>query len=466
MSILAQLAISMADNTDGVVDPEIPGVEGGEGEGGEDLAGTDTVEAALVDVAEADAAVDTEVAELDKLEDAHESLENYYIGLRAQAKKGGLSAGEATWMQAGIESIIKPWKTLTLKNCGMPSCESYKDGTKATWLTASCEGVKQMLKDFWQMIMNQINKVVAYIRNWYNKVLDAAPRLKKRAEALSEKAKDTNGTAEQRKIDLSLMKVLSHGKKAVNGQQLTKALGEIKSLGAGVIAAKSAEDYEKEMTALLKNLDKVVDTGKADDADTVAAIREHCKKVTSVAGATKPLGDDARYKGISDKVDVKGTDEILGNKSIVVKSPKDSNWENEFKRLALNTGIEIAATNAKFDINSSGSYETLSTSDASSIADLVADICDTIIAYKKGWEGREKQQKEMDTQVKRAVSSSEKDNDDSGTKSKIIKDVASAISVGWRRGVSFESSFINFAITVGRASLSYVERSLAQYKKA
>lgn len=472
-SVLGLLAISMADNTDGVVVDDVPGVtDGMDGGEGEDLAGTDTVEAGLLDVAEADTAVDGEIAELEKTEDAHEALESIYFALEAYAKKGGVTKDVAVWVQSNIQSAIKGFPILNLQNIGQPSVESYRDGTRSVWLTNSLEGLGQMLKDFWAMIMKQINKVVAYIRNWYNKVLDAAPRLKKRAEALSEKANDTNGTAEAKKIDLSLMRVLSLKKKAVKGSELVSALGDIVTIADVVLAAKNADAYDTTMTSLLSTLDAVAEGGKgALDADTEAAkalkktLNDHARTTATVAKASTSKTEDKRFEGIKAKIDVKTTGEILGNRAIFLKTIKDSYTPTSYKEAANLTGVEMASEDIKFDVAASGQFDVMSTSDCGTVADSVAKLCDAIIAYKKSWEGRDAQQKRMDNEVKKAINSADKDKDDT-TKAKDVKDVANAITVGWRRGVAFETSFINFSISVGRASLSFVERSLAQYKKA
>ena len=462
----SDLAWSMED------DEVVAEIAEGGSEGSEEvLNGDETVEGEMLEMDEAGDAVDETEAKVDQLEETAANLEAIYMAMESFKKSGGMSKEVAFAFQVGISNSIAKYPSLTLsRSAGQPALESFGSAsTRMAQTVASLEGLRQILSDFWTMIMKQINKLTAYIRNWFLKVLDAAPRLKKRAEAISERAKDTTGTMGEKKVDLSLVRTLSLARKPVTGAQLIAALGSIEEAAKARLTAKSADDYEKTMDSLLEIMEKAVE-GKMEEATKGGVsyqnmLELHAKTSSSLFKAKSVSGDNAKRFG--DDTSAMMSDEILGGKAFISKQPVAGKHEGDFKRMAAASGDEIGAHDLKAKATeSSGQFETLSTSNVIAIADKVADICETIIGYKKGWEGRESQQKRMDTEVKKAISSSEKDSETDGAKGKTIRSVGSAISTGWRKGVAFESSLINFSINVGRASLSYCDRSLGQYKKA
>jgi hypothetical protein len=495
-SNLSALAWSMEDED---IIAEIA-EEGGEGAGaGEDLAGDNTVEAATTemaeatgDVAEVNDDIDDLVVDADNLEAVQDTMESFKA-------RGGMTKDLALMSQVAIENIISKYPGLTLRGIGIPSVESFGDaGQRLTQTTVSCEGIRQLLSDFWAMIMKQVNKLTAYVRNWYLKVLDAAPRLKKRAEAIGNRAEDTTGTIENKQIEIGLLRDLSLNGKAATGAQVLSALETIKAGNAAALEAKSAESYESTMNALLDILEKAVD-GKLESLSTesrVASLEAGAKPgaagatgagtggtvggapaksykdklVESLKGSAKGYACSNSLPGDDKRFDVARTtalasNEILGNKAVIFRQPGSAS--TTVKAISKNSGLSVDTLNMKQKaLESTGTFETLATSQVKSIADVVAEICETIIAYKKAWDGREKQQKRMDAEVKKAINSSEKASDENGnTTSKVVRECADAISTGWRTGVQFESQLINYSIKTGRAALSYCERSLSEHKK-
>lgn len=407
----SDLAWSMED------DEVVAEIAEGGGEGAEEvLNGDETVEGEMLEMDEAGDAVEETEDKVDDLEETAANLEAIYMAMESFKKTGGMSKEVAFAFQIGISNAIAKYPSLTLsRSAGQPALESFGSAsTRQAQTIASLEGLRQILSDFWTMIMKQINKLTAYVRNWFLKVLDAAPRLKKRAEAISERAKDTTGTMGEKKVDLALVRTLSLARKPVTGAQLISALGSIEEAAKARLTVKSAADYEKTMDKLLEIMEKAVEgklgemTGNTSSEGPVQAkayqtlLVEHAKQSSSLFSAKSVSGENAKRFG--EDTAAMMSDEILGGKAFISKQPVEGKHEGDFKRMAAASGDEIGAHDLKAKATeSSGQFETLSTSNVIAIADKVADICETIIGYKKGWEGRESQQKRMDTDRKSVV---------------------------------------------------------------
>jgi hypothetical protein len=96
--------------------------------------------------------------------------------------------------------------------------------------------------------------------------------------------------------------------------------------------------------------------------------------------------------------------------------------------------------------------------------DELSDICDHIITYKKAWEARNKQFSKMDAAAKKAVSAVEKDKEAGNVKTRIVKDIALGMSAIYQQGIRYENQLIQYLLNVGRALITWVERSFSQYK--
>jgi hypothetical protein len=96
--------------------------------------------------------------------------------------------------------------------------------------------------------------------------------------------------------------------------------------------------------------------------------------------------------------------------------------------------------------------------------DELSDVCDHIMTYRKAWEARDKQFNKMDSAAKKAIANAEKDKDAGNVKTRLVKDVALGLSSMYQLGIRFENQFIQYLLNVGRALISWVERSMSQYK--
>jgi len=332
------------------------------------------------------------------------------------------------------------------------------------------------LKSFWNAIVAKMKKLFAYVKNWIMKVFGAAPKLKARAEAIAKKTQNITGAAEEKTMDLSLMHQLHVDGKAPLPSVMLTILKAIGGVAENALGSKTSGNYSK----VAEDYDTLL--SEAENADysaitetTVQAFhKNHTKQVVTDAIASAkalvPSGStastDARW---GTDVEAHLGNEGFGGKAVVVQistlAPANDNFT--LARFARGTSVRIVDHAIKpKDIDNSGSFKTLSSSEIRSACDEVVDICDSIITYKKSWEAREKQFDKIDKSAKKAIASADKDKDEAGVKPRVIKDIALGASSMERIGVNYETQLVNYLLACARSILTWCERSLAQYKSS
>ncbi len=437
------------------------------------------------DVAEMEEASSTAEA----LTDSSAELEEVAEALSASAAAGGISTEAAVYARLAIRGIVGR-HSMALADAMVPSMESFGGSSSRARATASMEGaITEALKSFWNAIVAKMKKLFAYVKNWVMKVFGAAPKLKARAEAISKKASNITGAAEEKTMDLSLVHQLQIGGKAPDP---TAAVGVAKELGkvtSGALGSKTSGQYEGVFTAFEEMLDEVDKMTPADTITTVAAYYQANAATTSKKVVDK-LNEvlDAASTGLTLATDADPTrwgqgvtvtsnkaKPLFGDKMIartdsglrhgVVGGATDTSYT--LARRTRDTHLRIVDTLAKpKDVDNSGSFKTLSSSDIKNLCNEVEDMCDSVITYKKSWEAREKYFGKMDTSAKKAIANAEKDKDEKGIKPRLVKDVALGMSTAMRAGVTYETSLMTYTLAVGRSLLTWCERSLAQYKSS
>ena len=429
------------------------------------------------DVAEMEEASDTAEA----LTDSSAELEEVAEALSASAKAGGISTESAVYARLAIRGIVGR-HSMALADAMVPSMESFGGSSSRQRATASMEGaIVEALKSFWNAIVAKMKKLFAYVKNWIMKVFGAAPKLKARAIAIGKKAANITGAAEEKTMDLSLVHQLQVDSKA---PPTAAAVGHAKDLSKVVSAAlgnATSGSYEAMFTkfeTLLDDVDKVTiakgvstlqdhykGAGKATvDAVELAVIDANLK---ATAGLTLTKSTDAARWGTDVEVNV--TANSFGDKIIAVSESTTKTTTDGFTiaRYVRNCNVRITDHSTKpKDVDNNGSFKTLSSSEIRSLCDEVEDICDSIITYKKSWESRDKQFNKMDSSAKKAINAAEKDKDEVTVKPRLVKDAATAMSAALRYGINYETSLITYSLAVGRALLTWCERSVAQYKSS
>lgn len=477
-------------------DTEDTNVEGVEGE----TPVEEEVSAGVADTAEETAEVEQEDVGAEQAVEAHENLEEIEDAVVSAEAAGGLTRESAVFAHLAMKAAMgKADYDYFVRSSKIPSMESYNGGStsRQRYTAITLEGLGTALRAFWDAIVRQIKKMWAAVKNWYLKVLDAAPRMKKRAEALAKKSSDITGAAEEKSFDMGGLHQLQIKGKAPNPSEATKAMKDLTAHADNLLGDKTSGSYEKifdefdDLITRVSDLDETALNGVTDIhawyAGDVASTVKHnaaagngknqMKAITGVfteltGKAKSSLGaTNGKIDGKADRfgsdVTVSATEEYFGGKQIAVfePAPGKTTANVSLARLSRNSGLRfIDAKEKGRDIDSSGNFKTLSSSDIRSLMDEVADTCDHIMTYKKAWERRDKEFNKMDSAAKKAIANAEKDKEAKTIKVRLVKDVALGMSAAYQLGIRFENSFIQYLLNVGRALISWVERSMAQYK--
>ena len=458
------------------------------------------VSAPVADVAEASAEVTEQLDTLDEMNEAAEQVGaiNDAVVEETQPNADGeptapISAESAAWVRLALNNAIG--KT-GLVPAIMPSLESF-NGTngRRSATRVTLEGIGEFLKKIWNAIKTQMQKVWAYVKNWYLKVLDAAPRLKKKAEAISKRTENMTGAPEAKDFDLGVLKALHLKGKAPKESEITGSMKIISEILDVALGSKTSAGYEKTFESMEKLAQATLDaegvkgsTAGVDGATTtVTAVLFPAAVQSQVKTANEALegliGDYSKVaaasvtnaKRFGDDLTLASSVELPGGKAVFTTKPS-----GEITGL-LKTHLLARSYRVKFDnleekvkdVDGTGTFKTLSASQVTDICSAVEDICDHIIEYKKAWEKRDKYTVKLKTTMDKIVSSAEKqsapsDTDESAKeqreKVKSVQGVAKGMQHVWSSGTSFETSIINYGLSVSSSTLSWCEASIREFK--
>lgn len=471
-------------------DTNIDGVEG-------ETPVEEEVSAGVADTVEETAEVEAEDMGAEQAVDAHENLEEIEDAVISAEANGGLTRESAVFAHLAMKAAMGASDyEYFVRSSKIPSMESFNGGStsRQRYTAITLEGIGAALRGFWDAIVRQIKKMWAAVKNWYLKVLDAAPRMKKRAEALAKKSSDITGAAEEKSFEMGSMHQLHIAGKGPDAGKASTVLKELSGIADDTLGSKTSGEYEGMFEDFEELMDDVsnVDT-KALETANIKTVNDFYRKEATGSTLTKcangantlnkALNDyvtvsksavgsgsvDGASKRFGTDISVSGSGEMFGGKCIAVFAPnkdlKTAGNEITLNRFVRNTGLRFIDFKEKAkDIDGTGTFKTLSASDIRTLMDELSDICDHIITYKKAWEARDKQFSKMDAAAKKAVSAVEKDKDSGNVKTRIVKDIALGMSAIYQQGIRYENQLIQYLLNVGRALIAWVERSFSQYK--
>ena len=486
------------------------------------LAENTAISEGAVEVADATDEVVNEVAATTALSEAASNLEEVSEAITIASENGTISKEAAVFMHLAIKNACGRFYGPAFAQA-VPSVESFSgDSGRRRNTQIALEGIGQMLKSFWQAIVRQIKKMWAAIKNWYLRVLDQAPRLKKKAKALVDSAGDAHGTPEEKDFDMGSMHTLNLDGKAPPPAKAVELFGKLGDVASEVLGDKTkghyesiGEDFEKlvekieeadvekfrsDMDAASKtkasksersaaiSAAKAANSGRNipkeaynklieelnDEASKKAVIAcvdaftkdymafsEHAVRTIKSIGGSKVTGSDANRFG--DDIEYSLSDQLFGGSAIAVLSAKDAH--GDLLKIARRSGLRMVTHAVKSkEIDSSGTFKTLGGGEIRRIGESVMDICDAIITYRKSWESRDKQQETIERVGDKAIDRIEKDKDVAPSKVRAVRETITGMTGFWQSGIQFDTAIINYLLKTASAALGWCERSLAQYK--
>ena len=450
-----------------------------------EVAVEEEVSAPIVEATEETAEVEAEDIGAEQAMDSHETLEEVEDAVIAAEADGGLDRQSAVFAHLAMKAAMgKADYDYFVRSSKIPSVESYSGGStsRQRYTTITKEGIGTALRGFWEAIVRQIKKMWAAVKNWYLKVLDAAPRMKARAEALAKKAGDITGSASEKSFDMGGLNQLHISGKAPAPSDAVKVMKTLAKGAEECLGNKTSGSYDKVFENYERLLEKVKDLKNKDvkgsenlsdwyeNVDKKSAkdkSEELAKGYETGFDISKSNVDGSAEKRFGKDVSVKVSDELFGGRQVAMFKSKIDDDKFTIVKFARTSGPRFVDAKEKArDIDSSGNFKTLSSSDIRSLMDELADICDHIVTYKKAWENRDKQFSKMDSAAKKAVDEADKDKDAHRIKVRLVKDVALGMSAAYQLGIRFENQLIQYLLAVGRTTITWVERSLSQYKNA
>lgn len=456
----------------------------------EAVAETAAVAEGAVEVADATDEVVEADQTVDELSEAHENLEEVSEALEEAAANGGISQESARFAHLAIKAACGRFYSPAIASA-LPSVESFTgSSSRQRNTTIALESVGTMLRSFWDAIVRQIKKLWATVKNWYLKVLDAAPRLKKKAESLAKAAGDITGAPGEKNIDIGVLRQLHLNGRAPDAAAFITSLGIISKQAEVSLGAKLSGSYEKLFEDFETCVDEVtgVDgaafgatgaptalagTGGLYSSTTAAFadIKKHVDalnaQVTAATTAMSTGGTAVTGPRLPANTTMKHSAEMPGGKAVFVSVSTLTPAADDYTvaRVARSMGSKIGDFLEKpKDVDSSGNFKTLTSAQIQTICDAISDMCDEIIAYKKSWESRSKHFAKIETSGKKAVANMEKDKDAKPLQVRATKDILMGSSSLLQNSVRFESQLINYIMAVSRSAIVWVERSLSQYK--
>lgn len=491
-----RLGLGIEDDT---TNPEA--VAGGEEGGG---APTEPVAAAPVEddgvaaVAEAGEAVIDDSEVIEELDDAQAALEEIYEDMRVSLQNGGMNTDTARMAKRYAD------RTLARVNMAnpMPSCEAFGGfGDRYVSTSVSMEGVGSAIKDIWEKIKTWFNNMWKNIRVYWQKVWDASPKLKARAEALRKKADDLGGkTASEKTIEVGAdivkklhndqgklpavaelsgvmekvtkltqllfgdyyaqaLKFAEHyGDKLASVNEPTAANLEALGLGAGDLVSPASVVKTKAGTLFTPN-DKA--TGKfagASEVDTSASlfggqVLAIATFATGVGAEADPTNPDTPATG--------GKEPAAGGKEPVATGGSSATAER-FNSFGKNT-VRLMTLLEKSPEVSEATTNTLALGEVQKLCDEVIKLCDSIASYRKDWDMAEKTQSKIlragDNFSRAAGKSTEKGGDDVSAATAAVKLTKTAGE--WIAQPN--QNFSRYAMEAAKAVLMVCDKSLAQY---
>lgn len=427
--------------------------------------GENTPEADEVEIIEDAAEIDADDDVADEMAEAADSLESIYLAMESAQADGGLTPAAAVFASIAVENIVSKYGA-TAKDVGV-SLEAFGDN-RSYATTVSMEGVGQALKDLWNTIVEKFQAMLKKIVDFYQKTIAAAPRIKRRAQAISKKARSTTGSAKESKIKTGLFASLNVRGKIPTTSEIMKGIeNSTKALTTNV----TKKDAEAAATALFGKFDQNA-TAETLGANLATDVGGTGLTGDATNGYRVAGGKTASYKigGASGSMEFKRITDLPGNKMYFVGTvfePKRINPIDAVRNMRVGVFVQDESYKADSKKERDMEWPVLGTGEIEGICDRVVQAMDAVIAQKtqadKKINGAKAIKKEGDKLIAKieAIKGGEDVVAVKTRASKLLNNVVELTRV-LNTG---EAQLLSYNYRVSKAALAYCSRSLSQYKK-
>ena len=396
--------------------------------------------------------------------EAGEDLEALSDIAAGAADEGGLDRAGAEVLTEAVDNAAAK-AGIDSDSVNMPAAESFGGRTsRVTATQLAVEGIGDQIKKIWQAIIDGMKKAWEWIKDHWFKLFGGYEKLKSRAEAIEKKASGTSGKATETKIeDGGLYKALVIGGKIA-------AVGDFE--GMKKAAAEITEATKKMVEGPGEKFIEV-----AEDAQAKLSSFEFKSSMLSIGGYKDTDGQGQAGNDMKWIV----SPELPGAKALYMRVPsKDVVGVPAIDALGK-MKWKLDKSNMKAGEITQTSLPTLSTNDAESIAKVIAQIAEEMIAFRKPSEKVIKAAGDAQKAAQKAADAALKGGDEELKKGVDIKSGDTHIQYDGEKELfsALRKACGNYvhAISGGgtilmghyfqtcKAGLDYAEKSLAQYKK-
>jgi hypothetical protein len=415
-------------------------------ENGTPLDTSETPEADMVEVEEG--ANDTEEATdtVEEIQEDQETLESIAIALRGSAANGGMTRGEAAFMQIAFDAVARKRGIDTTQ--ALPSLESFGGtGSRLSNTQISMESVKSAIIGFWQALKRQLVRAWDIVKGFMIKVFDGAKGLKSKAEAIKTKVGNL-GTkvAKETKFKFGQAEKLGIGAAPAAPAKIIADLAMVKSIAASVLGEGPVKAEEKASAALTSSTGAEV-AGPLQEAVQSTAKVSHTSAITA---------------GYNPSLKVEGTAEMLGGMRFVTIQPKGAPESGAYAQYVRQSsaGFEEVKGERK---EVTKEVATADASQMTTICNEAIGICDVITKYRGAWSEREKTKAKTMADCEKLLLKLSEDKSEAGVH--VEKDQASGSIALLSMMSRTASNVTRYSLSTVSASLNYAAGSLGQYKE-
>lgn len=393
-----------------------------------------------------------------------EALSGICSGLEAIAEEaelsiaeGGLNKSGAAMMTRGVEELLG--RIGMGADAAVVSVESFgASGSREESTVASVEGIKEQAQNLWEYLVKKYEEIREKVFVWFKKVFSTAAGLKKKAQAIAKQATDKNGTKKD-KADGNF-KLGGLAKFLITGTDGKVKAGSLKDDAAKLktLAAKIFEDHASDAKKLagttidLLKAAQGFDKWESDKADDfLSGGKLLGKDVTGVDAVQGESGDGA-YLGARTLSNPKagGKDSL----EAVRKFYADNTVKFEVAKKGDGKAIEV---------DGDQEMDVLSVADAKAIAEAVADLADSVVAYESRYFSTKKELDKVGAEAKK-LSDKMKKVTPKSVGNQANKAVSAAYEMTERAFNNPASQFTASVMASGKALLDVCAKSLSQYE--
>lgn len=425
--------------------------------------GENSLEAGILEVQEAAAPVaETETA-IDELTEVAEGLEEIADAVEAAVEDGGLATGAAEMLTLATESYTR---RLGLESAPVASLESFGGASNRLQATrVSLEGLRETVENIWNAIKQQITKWINALRDYYQRVWAAAPKLRKRAEELKAKIDGLDGKSpKEKKVAAGGIVKALH----ISGKFPADLGAEIKKFGALIDTmikdgnknnVKFAEDVATAAAGF--DAEKGVATVTALMKDINAKFTKHGSGVGGKLTAV--TGDDRFGKDQT----VERTAEMPGGKAVFFTSRTSASADAKAfgADVIASSSVKVLPVAKKEPDLANAEMEVLDIAAMRAVCEAVVGVADSIESYKRAFEDADKAKSKLieagDKMAKTIKSAKELQGDDKAAANAVFKMLQALPRVITATG----DVAVTQGLNVSKAALAAVEKSLGQYGK-